>query len=538
MSRLRDNERAVAPVIGVVLLLGIGVIALSGYQAGVVPSQNEQVEFEHNQEIQGDLEELRASVLDIRAEQGVNEHRPATLQLGTEYPTRVIGLNPPPPRGTVFTEDAGAVSIDDATIGDSFSGDHGNATEALLTDHETQLLAYDPDYRVFQDAPETVFEHSLLYNQFDEGDLPVTDQRLIRNDSKRISLVVFEGEVSETALQTTLDPETLDGPTAQVPIEAEDGETFNITLPTRSPEVWKDEEVIGEDFDERAEHARVVNSTPDNVTIEIEDTDDWTIQATCVGYDGGACDRGFSEISDEERAVADPTRTFSVSWLGNETAGPDDNGIDFNEGTLEINQSNTGGAVSISGSVLADNDPITDATVDVLTTNSSVASPEPSAEDAVHGNFSSVIETNKGTARLFAVLGGDVDDIEVNVSGDPEEADPQIVGGKITDNSEDSKGEGDGQSFVELSLSALIVSNAESVEEFRIEFDNQDNDVPEEFEVGSVAELTEDAAHEPPPGEADFEDEYEITIEIVDENDESIDEEVIEADADGNDIDF
>lgn len=538
MSRLRDNERAVAPVIGVVLLLGIGVIALSGYQAGVVPSQNEQVEFEHNQEIQGDLEELRASVLDIRAEQGVNEHRPATLQLGTEYPTRVIGLNPPPPRGTVFTEDAGAVSIDDATIRDSFSGDHGNATEALLTDHETQLLAYDPDYRVFQDAPETVFEHSLLYNQFDEGDLPVTDQRLIRNDSKRINLVVFEGEVSETALQTTLDPETLDGPTAQVPIEAEDGETFNITLPTRSPEVWKDEEVIGEDFDERAEHARVVNSTPDNVTIEIEDTDDWTIQATCVGYDGGACDRGFSEISDEERAVADPTRTFSVSWLGNETAGPDDNGIDFNEGTLEINQSNTGGAVSISGSVLADNDPITDATVDVLTTNSSVASPEHSAEDAVHGNFSSVIETNKGTARLFAVLGGDVDDIEVNVSGDPEEADPQIVGGKITDNSEDSKGERDGQSSVELSLSDLTVSNAESVEGFRIEFDNQDNDEFEEFEEDSVTELKEDAAHEPGAGQADFEDEYEITIEIVDENDESIDEEVIEADADGNDIDF
>ena len=326
MRRLRTSDRAVAPVVAVVLLLGIGVIALAGFQAEVVPQQNEAVEFEHSQAIQSDLEELSASLLDIRADRttagGVREHPPVTLRLGTDYPTRLIAVNPPPPRGAVFTQSEGTVSIDNARVVDAgtFTGD---PEENLLnTPHETQLLVYEPDYRVLQNAPTTVFEHSLLYNEFDEASLALTEQRLIRDGSRSINLVVFDGDVSASGLQTTLDPETLDGPTAQVPIEPEEGETFGITLPTRTPGVWT-EEVIGTTFDEETEHARAEQTGANEVTITVEAAGEetWTLQTTRVGYDGGEGDDVFSNVTggptdpDAPQAVAGPNVTLDTDQV-------------------------------------------------------------------------------------------------------------------------------------------------------------------------------------------------------------------------------
>ncbi|MFW5957258.1 MAG: hypothetical protein ACOCQ7_02355 [Natronomonas sp.] len=42
------DTRSVAPVIGFLLIFVILIITFSGYQAFVVPSQNEGVEFDHN----------------------------------------------------------------------------------------------------------------------------------------------------------------------------------------------------------------------------------------------------------------------------------------------------------------------------------------------------------------------------------------------------------------------------------------------------------------------------------------------------------
>ena len=97
-----DDRRAVAPVIAVVLLFGIGFVAFSSFQATVVPQQNAAAEFEHLQTVENDLIEVQQAIL--RAGQ-TNIQEFATVQLGTTYPTRLVGLNPPPPAGSLQTSE-------------------------------------------------------------------------------------------------------------------------------------------------------------------------------------------------------------------------------------------------------------------------------------------------------------------------------------------------------------------------------------------------------------------------------------------------
>ncbi|MFC6788135.1 hypothetical protein ACFQFD_19860 [Halobaculum halobium] len=81
--------------IGAVILFGFLIVA-STYQATVVPDQNREVEFLHNQEVQTDMVELSASVA---ATGRTGSAAPATVKLGTRYPSRTFFVNPPPASG-------------------------------------------------------------------------------------------------------------------------------------------------------------------------------------------------------------------------------------------------------------------------------------------------------------------------------------------------------------------------------------------------------------------------------------------------------
>lgn len=59
----RDDDRAVTVQVGTVLLFASLVVAMSLYQATVVPNQNHSVEFRHNQEVKGELLDLRNAVV-------------------------------------------------------------------------------------------------------------------------------------------------------------------------------------------------------------------------------------------------------------------------------------------------------------------------------------------------------------------------------------------------------------------------------------------------------------------------------------------
>jgi len=97
---LRRDERAVTVQIGAVLLLAIIFAALVLYQVNTVPAENSALEYEHNQNVHDEMQELRNA---IRNAGTTGNSQSASITLGTQYPTRTFSMNPPDPGGTLET---------------------------------------------------------------------------------------------------------------------------------------------------------------------------------------------------------------------------------------------------------------------------------------------------------------------------------------------------------------------------------------------------------------------------------------------------
>jgi hypothetical protein len=115
------DDRGQSIQIGAVLLFGALVVALAGYQAFVVPQQNEAVEFSHSQTVQNDIQELRNALVSATGEAST---RSVSVTLGTRYPDRAFAVNPGPASGslrTAGTSDPGvALEVANATA----AGEH------------------------------------------------------------------------------------------------------------------------------------------------------------------------------------------------------------------------------------------------------------------------------------------------------------------------------------------------------------------------------------------------------------------------------
>ena len=340
------DKRAQSTLVGFILLFGILVIAFSSYQAFVVPNQNAEVEFNHNQQVQTDMQELRNSLLDVRSVERINEgeyeviseHRPARVRLGTQYPARLIALNPPAPTGTLTTEEPETnVRLENAEpenpenfvvseeeLGDLFDDFENDG-------FETRFLGYSPGYNEYRNAPETVFEHSLLYNEFRDGDeqLEVRDQRLVTNRSgggSRLNVILFDGDISRASAQSiTIDPETVDGPTAPIRITGEERDEgrddITLTLPTNAPDLWEDR-LDGRQGVKEVNHEAVEGG----VEVTLNGTETHQLRLTRVVVDGGTEENEFTPIQladvvvgeqDESRFTTLIAETNAVGGGGN-----------------------------------------------------------------------------------------------------------------------------------------------------------------------------------------------------------------------------
>lgn len=191
------DDRAQAIQIGAVLLFGILIISFSTYQAFVVPNQNERIEFNHNQDVQEDLQDVRNAIVSTLGG-GVGES--VSVSLGTRFPSRAVARNPGPPTGTIRTVGTGNASLNltirNATA-DGEVGDFWNGSEHV---YNTGWLEYQPNYKVYQSAPVTTYENSILFNRNRDGTRVQSGQRLI--DGRTINLVTLNGSVSQTGVST------------------------------------------------------------------------------------------------------------------------------------------------------------------------------------------------------------------------------------------------------------------------------------------------------------------------------------------------
>jgi hypothetical protein len=258
--RFSPDRRGQSVVIGTVILFGFLILALASYQAFAVPAQNGEAEFDHSQDLQSDMQDLRASLLDVRDAEQDSYHPPVRVTLGFRYESRLFAVNPPPPEGALTTQDRGPIVVRNATVVPAVSDQFENTDPLFDTPHETRLLTFRPNYNEYRNPPRTTLEHSLLYNRFEGANQTVTGQRTIDGDDKQLSLVAYSGDLDRQGLSTTLDPETLDGQTPVIPITS-DGGPLRVELPTHSPTLWTD--LLAWEA-----NVTVVDTTTDSVIVE------------------------------------------------------------------------------------------------------------------------------------------------------------------------------------------------------------------------------------------------------------------------------
>ncbi|WP_396611871.1 hypothetical protein ACH9L7_00875 [Haloferax sp. S1W] len=231
-----DDRRGVAAQVGAVLLLGFIVISLSIYQATVVPQENRATEFEHSRAVQTDMQELRASILTTAT---TGAPSPTVVSLGTRYKPRTVFVNPPPPTGTIRTSSLGNLTVRNAVadVGSTTGRDSPETDDFWdgVTDHkyETAALVYDPGYTRYEDAPTTVYENTVVVNQYDDGNVSLVDQSVV--DQKNIFLVVVDGELSRAASSSlVITPQSLSTATRTIRVTNNTSdEPIQVDVPTR-----------------------------------------------------------------------------------------------------------------------------------------------------------------------------------------------------------------------------------------------------------------------------------------------------------------
>lgn len=190
-----DDDRGQAIQIGAILLFSFAVVGLSVYQATVIPNQNAEVEFDHSQQVQSDMVDLRNGI--VRAA-NANANDATAIRLGTRYPSRVFAINSAPASGRFATSSPGSISVED---------DGGNSVDVCSNADETVSMSYTPSYNYYNNGPTTYYENTFVFSDFDGTERVQQQARLLfgedtgTDDDNVVNLVAAFGDVSRAGSQ-------------------------------------------------------------------------------------------------------------------------------------------------------------------------------------------------------------------------------------------------------------------------------------------------------------------------------------------------
>jgi hypothetical protein len=270
-----------------------------------VPAQNQQVEFNHNQEVQGDIIDLQEAVSRSGA-RGTSET--VKIQTGTTYPSRLLFISPKSPSGSIRTQEELTVEIqnvqaEDRRIQQYIDGD--------ITDLRTKRFVYSPSYNEYKNPPETNLEYGVLYNQFDTGEnIVVNDGSVIRGN--QITLTFLTGDLSKTQSGST-SVETLptSAPARTVTVKP-DGGPIRINLPTKlSPSEW--ESILSEELVSNGGNVQDITNTPDGVELKLrQSVQTYELRMSQIGI-------GSNAQSPDSEYMISPTGRFTTVKSGEPT---------------------------------------------------------------------------------------------------------------------------------------------------------------------------------------------------------------------------
>jgi len=268
--RFCGDDRAQSVQVGAVILFGFLVVAMAGYQANVVPAENRDVEFRHEQGVQEDMSDLRNALIGT----GVGgDAAPQSVRLGMRYPDRTFFANPPPVPGALETGPERTLWLNDTALADSDANDAWNGTAMGFS---TRALIHEAQYYVSGEDPENRIEHGLLYSAYENANVTRTDQPVVSGN--RLTLVTVNGSLDRAGTgSTTVDPARLSVSTSETTLEANG--TPTVFLPTDlSAEAWND--TLAEQYDatyagpsdagDNGRYVTAVSSAPGGVLIELE----------------------------------------------------------------------------------------------------------------------------------------------------------------------------------------------------------------------------------------------------------------------------
>lgn len=241
------DERGVSEILGAILVFALFVAVLVLLQANAVPAENAQIEFEHSQRAQGDIQTLDSNV-DRTAAFGTTGS--VGIEAGVRYPTRLLLFNPGPVTGTLRTTDGGAVALGNLEAVDPETRQY---LQPGVDPFPTRTLSYRASYNVYDDAPTTRLQTGVLFNRFPSGGTTVLDEGDLVT-GRRISLVTLAGNLSTTRSGTvTLSTIPLSAPTQRVPVRGANGNPITIDVPTNlSERTWR-QDLLAAEYDPAAD---------------------------------------------------------------------------------------------------------------------------------------------------------------------------------------------------------------------------------------------------------------------------------------------
>lgn len=353
----RGDDRAAAVQVGAVILFGFLVIAVTTWQATVVPQENARVEYAHSQRVVDDMQDARNVVVSAPGETSL---RSVGVEMAPSYPPRSIFVNPGPPSGTlrtVGTDDPDhAISVNNATATDEETADFWNGTPHAR--YPTGALEYEPGYNVFTGAPDTVYENTALYTVGGDGTVvDVTGQDVV--DGTTVTLVALDGRLSRTTSDTySVDFEALSAPSTSVAVTNASNGNVTVSFPSRRGAGWWNASLAESgELDEFGGHVVDVRGTSagdfENVTIELEGDVTYTLRMAKVGVGSGADDPGKSYVVDvagdgtsvrsgNTRQLVVEVRDRYSNPVSGVTVTVDDSDTDLVGGSLDATEATTG----------------------------------------------------------------------------------------------------------------------------------------------------------------------------------------------------
>ena len=268
-----NDNRAVSEVIGAILVFGLLIALMAIIQTQAVPAANQQVEFDHNQEVQGDLAKFHERVSRVSLS-GAGES--VNIQAGTGYPSRMVFFNPPRATGTISTSDAGTATLENVRATEPEVRHYLNGSHTVNL--ESRTFEYRVNYNEFQNSPTSRYEYGILYNEHKNATIVHNSGTVI--DDTNINLVFMAGNYSESSgTGQSVDIEPVSAPARPVTVTG-DGNDINITLPTDMP-IQKWEDLYGDQS-----HVTINNASGD-VKITLDGDRKYTLRMAGIGLESG-----------------------------------------------------------------------------------------------------------------------------------------------------------------------------------------------------------------------------------------------------------